>query len=165
MDLGRASQAVEEAIDPARGALGENAKAEVVGCQELCAPSHLDCNRASAAMCGVKIWINLTSNQLEEVLAALKFIVLVDGTSMAVSGNFLEKCNATVGNCHVQIPASEARRRVSEACLGGDQQELLAGLTWDNRIQRIVWRVTSADGGPVGAIEARGEAEPVCTLK
>src|SRR5690606_10772348 len=146
VDLVRAHQTVAQAIDAAREGLGGNAKAEIFDCREVCAPGHLDCDRTAAAMCAIRISVRFISSYPLDMLATVTFYVFVDAMSMEVSGNFLDECDASVGNCHVSIQWSEAVRRVRNACLDGDQRTLLAALTWDNRVQRIVWHVSSEDG-------------------
>jgi len=162
VDLVRAHQTVAQAIDAAREGLGGNAKAEIFDCREVCAPGHLDCDRTPAAICAIRISVRFISSDPLDMLATLTFYVFVDAMSMEVSGNFLDECDASVGNCHVSIQWSEAVRRVRNACLDGDQRTLLAALTWDNRVQRIVWHVSSEDGTQVGVVWAGGEGKTVC---
>ena len=161
IDLGQAHRAADQAISAMSEVLGENAEPEVISCQELCVPDHVECDTAPAAMCRVKVWVHVSSLRIEEILVTLDFFIFVDGESMEVTGNFLSDCNADLRNCHVQIPAEEARLRVRNAC-ELDQGALLASLTWDKHTKRVVWIVHSPDGSQLGTIWATGDQDPSC---
>jgi hypothetical protein len=162
VDLVRASRTVEQAIDAARGALSENAEAQLLGCQELCAPSHINCDRAPVAVCRVEIRAIVPGSDLLDMLAVLDFFVHVDGMSMEVSGNFLDECDVDVGNCHIQISGSEAIRRLGDACLDADQRAHFTSLRWDARTQSVIWHISSADRTEIGVVSAGSEGKPVC---